>query len=189
MEEWRDIEGYEGYYQVSSEGRVRSLDREISAVSKYGKEYVKNLKGHMVKFGYSRKYYNATLFKDGTVSQYLVHKLVAFAFPEICGEYFVGAEINHKDENTHNNAAINLEFCTRDYNYSYGTGRERAHKAKKRPIIQMDLKGNEIMYWFSTIDAATELGIERSGIRKCLKGYMKTSNGYKWKYADKNWKI
>ena len=106
MEEWKDIIGYEGYYQVSSKGNVRSLDRTLINAngvksSVKGKEIYKSLVG--------AGYYQVKLYKDGKKSNKYVHQLVANAFisnPKNC------SEINHIDYNKENNCVENLEWCT-----------------------------------------------------------------------------
>lgn len=102
MEEWRDIDGYEGDYQVSSYGRVRSL--------KYGKEKLLKPQKHY------KGYRFVTLFKNGTRGKYKVHRLVAKAFIPNPNNYPV---INHKDECKYNNHVQNLEWCTVLYNNTY----------------------------------------------------------------------
>lgn len=101
MEEWRDIEGYEGLYQVSNLGRVKSVDR-IHTYEAFGKIINRSIKGKVLKgnkSGTKRDYWFVGLCKENVVNQQYIHRLVAKAFPEICGEQFEGAEINHKDEN------------------------------------------------------------------------------------------
>ena len=122
MEEWKDIKGYKGLYQVSNEGRVKSLDHTI--VCDNGKGVAtKRQKGKIRKFTELAKgYKRVTLSKDGIEKQYSVHRLVAEAFidnPENlpC--------VNHKDENPRNNIWTNLEWCTHKYNINYGTCQQR----------------------------------------------------------------
>lgn len=106
MEEWRDITGYEGYYQISSKGNVRSLDRTlINSIgvesSVKGKEIHKSLVG--------AGYYQVNLYKDGKKLNKYVHQLVASAFISNPKNY---SEINHIDYNKENNCVENLEWCT-----------------------------------------------------------------------------
>lgn len=118
QEQWRTIEGYEGLYEVSNMGRVRSLDR----IDKLGR-----LKpGRILSPSIDKKgYCKITLFREGVRYYYGVHRLVAQAFlPNPEGLPI----INHKDENPSNNRVDNLEWCTYEYNINYGTRNERAAK-------------------------------------------------------------
>lgn len=110
MEEiWKDVEEYEGLYQVSNLGNVRSLN--------YGRTgKVKILKSAIVS-GYP----SVQLFKNGIAKNHYVHRLVANAFVE---GYFEGALVNHIDENKQNNIWTNLEWCTHQYNIQYSVNRK-----------------------------------------------------------------
>ena len=115
-EEWRDIEGYEGLYQVSNLGRVKSLNYNHTKSEKI-------LKGIPDKDGYLR----VALFKNGR-KDYMVHQLVAKMFIPNPNDLPV---INHKDENKQNNTTENLEWCTIAYNNSYGNRPEKVSEANK----------------------------------------------------------
>lgn len=118
IEEWRNIKDYEGFYQVSNLGRVRSVDRFVDTNIKY---VIKRLhSGKVLKPSYnSLGYAVVNLSKNGKGKHYLVHRLVGMAFQDICGEWFECAVINHKDETPSNNIANNLEWCTQKYNMNY----------------------------------------------------------------------
>lgn len=127
-EQWRDIEGYEGVYQVSDLGRVRSL--------KFGKTRV--LKAYENRYGYWKVF----LWKDGKRQNIYVHRLVAQAF--IKNENLLNTEINHRDENKENNRASNLEWCDRSYNVTYnGLRYRRRHPNYRRNAIK-DLYNPEL---------------------------------------------
>ena len=111
---WKDILGYEGLYQVSNYGRIKSFNYRNT-----GKEKMLSLKPN--KNGYIR----IGLTKDGKRKMFQVHQLVAQTFLENPNNY---SQINHKDENKINNNAENLEWCTPKYNSNYGTRNERASK-------------------------------------------------------------
>lgn len=106
MEIWKDVTGYEGRYQVSDHGRVKSLSRTARAVSKAGNEYQILLRERVLKDGDCRGHRIVHLSPSGTKS---VHRLVAAAF--VPG-WFPGAEVNHRDGNKRNNHASNLEWVT-----------------------------------------------------------------------------
>lgn len=111
---WRPVVGYEGLYEVSSYGRVRSLDRYDN----------RNCfrKGELMNFFYGCGYLKVVFSKNGIVKKYLVHRLVAQAFIPNPDNL---PQVNHKDEDKTNNMVDNLEWCTAKYNINYGTSKER----------------------------------------------------------------
>ena len=119
-EEWRPIEGYEGLYEISSYGKVRSLDRyDNRNCFRKGKVLspVKNKDGYL----------QVNLCCNGKYKMFLVHRLVAQAFilnPDNL------PEINHKDENPGNNNVDNLEWCNRKYNINYGSRKDKERDTK-----------------------------------------------------------
>ena len=116
-EEWRDIKGYEGKYQVSNLGRVKSLN-----YNRTGKENI--LSSTPDKGGYLI----VNLYKKGKRRGFSVHKLVALHFIPNLNNF---SEVNHKDENKSNNCVENLEWCDRKYNVNYGTRNKRDSEKKK----------------------------------------------------------
>lgn len=109
MEKWKDVFGYEGLYQVSDAGRVRSLD--INRVDKLGRKLKK--KGRILKGIEVMGYLKVNLWKGGVMKIHAVHRLVAIAFiPNPEGK----PQINHKDGNKENNHVSNLEWCTHSEN-------------------------------------------------------------------------
>lgn len=193
MEYWRDIKGYEGLYQVSNYGRVRSLDRYIKRNG--GKLWLK--KGTILNTTKKQGYYTVNLWKDGSNKFYNVHRLVAEAF--IPNPYNLPC-VNHKDEDKTNNSVwvngdgtvdlekSNLEWCDYQYNNTYGTSRIRTSNKLKynncasKSIIQFDIDGNFIKEWVSASLVERELGILKPNICKCCKGERKSAGGYIWKY-------
>jgi len=119
-EEWRDIDGYIGLYQVSNMGNVRRL--------KGFKSRNDRLLTSQLNFGGYKK---VALYKDNKRKVMLVHRLVATAFIENPNNY---PEINHKDEDKTNNVVTNLEWCTHKYNNNYGTKKERQIKTMKNTM-------------------------------------------------------
>lgn len=126
MEYWKDIRGYEEYYQVSSEGRVRSKDRWTR--QKLGSVQLR--KGRLLRLAPHRGgYLQVKLYINGGRKSFLVHQLVAQAFlanPEKlpC--------VNHKNEDKTDNRVENLEFCSTLYNNTYGTRIERLRETWKK---------------------------------------------------------
>lgn len=119
QEIWRPIEGYEGLYEVSNLGRVRSIDREITNVSKYGKHYTQVLKGRLLKLitiSGDFPYFSVGLCKNGITKSFTVHRLVAQAFIPNPANYPV---VNHIDCDCQNNQVDNLEWCTQQHNVQW----------------------------------------------------------------------
>lgn len=126
VEEWKDIKGYEGYYQVSNLGRVKSLPRLLiysDGQKHYYKEKILKPQKHY------RGYLLVVLCKCGVRCGDVVHRLVAEAFIPNPNNY---NEINHIDEDKTNNRVDNLEWCTHIYNINFGTRNERMSDSKKK---------------------------------------------------------
>lgn len=117
---WRPVEGYEGLYEVSSYGRVKSLDRyDRRKCFRKGRILIQNNDG--------RGYMSVQLCVNGKIKKYLVHRLVSQAFipnPDVL------PEVNHKDENPENNSVTNLEWCDRKYNVNYGTRKDKVRESQ-----------------------------------------------------------
>lgn len=168
-EYWKPVVGYEGHYQVSNFGRVKSI--------KFGKEIILKQKQSM------DGYYSVNLSKNGIVKTYLVHRLVAEAFIDNPNNL---PQINHKDENKTNNNVDNLEWCSYSYNINYGTARERMTEKMingklSKPVLQYDLQGNFIREWESTMECERN-GYNNTCISKCCRGERKTHKGFIWRY-------
>lgn len=171
QEEWRDISGYEGRYQVSNLGRVRSLPRKTKTGFREGVTLipVKDGVGYQI-VNLSRK-------------SHKIHRLVAEAFIDNPNDYKC---VNHKDENKLNNRADNLEWCTYEQNNNYGTRNKRIslNSSRKRRIEQLDANGNVITEWESISSASNHYGVTRTTICACCNGRQKTSAGYRWRYVN-----
>lgn len=175
---WKDIKGYEGLYQVSDEGDVRSLDRKT--IGKDGRVcYFKgrNLKKTKMNIGYLK----VTLVKNGENNQFLVHRLVANAF--ISNPHNL-PYINHKDEDKTNNSVSNLEFCTPEYNNNYGTRKSKIAKSQERRVNEYTLDGVFIKRWDSMKQIEEECGFHNQNISSCCRGKYKQAYGRVWKYAS-----
>ena len=169
IEEWKDIEGHEGEYQVSNIGNVRSLNyRNLG--------YVNNLKLNEDKNGYMR----VSILNH----MYIVHRLVAIAFLE---NKMALLQINHKNECKSDNRVVNLEWVTSKQNANYGTRNKRMAVSKLnkncKVLIQMDLQGNELNRWDSLSEMSRKLGYDKAFVARCCIGKCDTAYGYKWQYA------
>lgn len=178
---WKDIPNYEGLYQVSNLGRVKSLPRTVIRTHNGTGDLL--LKSRILSPStYPKGYKKVTLRKNNKSKYFFVHRLVAEVFIPNPNNY---PHVNHKDENPSNNDFRNLEWCTNDYNMSYGTLGYRISKAKSKSVFQYDLKGNFINFFDSTQKACDETGISRSGIQNCCNGISKSAGGFLWSRSKK----
>lgn len=213
MEEWRDIEGYEGIYQVSNEGKIKSLERYVGVngrnqCMKHIKEKI--LGGCLNQYGYKI----VTLHNENGQKKYLIHRLVAEAFiPNLDNK----PDIDHINTVRTDNRAENLRWCTPKENVNNPITYERILKErqseKHRKVVSKANKGKvlteetkkkisesqkgigcisinkfsldgKLITTYSSIDeAAKELGIFSGDICRCCKRTRKTCGGFKWGYA------
>ena len=177
MEEWKDIEGYKGKYQISNMGRVKSLKR----MKRNGKGYQKIPEKILEGVENNRGYLRVQLFKDGKGKWYLVHVLVATAFLENPQNL---PEVNHKDEDKTNNRVENLEYCSRSYNLNHGTRNKKVAEKLSKPLFSVDKESGLIMWWQSASEAERQTGIDQGNISACCRGERKSAGGHIWFYAD-----
>lgn len=163
-EVWKDIEVYEGIYQVSNLGRVKRVTT-----------------GRILKSSKNRGgYLYVNLCKNGKYKTHKIHRLVSQAFipnPEN------KPEINHIDEDKSNNVISNIEWSTRKENNNHGTRNERTSKKQSIPIIATNLKTGESKEFYGTSECARQLGLNQSSITSVLKGRNKQTGGYIFEYA------
>ena len=173
MEVWKPVLGYEGLYEVSNWGRVKSV------------KYTKRGKNHILS-SVKGNYLRVNLYKGKKGKQFLIHRLVYEAFN---GKIPSNMQINHIDENRWNNNLDNLELVSCKENANWGTRNERT-KAKNtngrlsKPILQYSLEGVLIKEWPSAREIERCLKINHGNIVKCCHGIRNNSHNYIWRYKD-----
>lgn len=178
IEEWRSVVGFEGYYEVSNYGRVRSLDR--TTVYKNGR--VHQTAGRVLSISLNGDGYRKTIFSvNGVHTTPRVCRLVAMAFIPNPDNL---PQVNHKDENKLNDCVGNLEWCDSKYNMNYGTAPQRRGEKRRIPVDQFTLDGEFVRRWPCAAVAERETGACHSHITRCCKGKLRKTNGYVWRYAN-----
>ena len=176
-EVWKDIKGYEGRYQVSNLGRVKSLERII--IKKNGvKQTIREriLKIQTDKDGYLQ----VSLYKgSGKMKTFKVHRLVCEAFHENPENKPC---VNHIDEDKTNNTVGNLEWCTYKENINHGTRNARSAEGQSKSVGQYTTDGKLIKVWQSAMEIERQLGYSHGNISLVARGKLKTAYGYVWKY-------
>lgn len=182
---WKPIKGYEGIYEVSNLGRIKSLNYNRS-----GKEKI--LKPALSHNGYLI----VTLSKNGKTKRFRVNRLVVETFiPDKSNFKLMPDEdrnnidldnlkVNHIDENIKNNNIENLEWCTAKYNANYGERNFKIVKHIKKSIYQYDLNNKFINEYESITQASKETHIPISSISACCVGQRKKTNGYIFKFKE-----
>lgn len=205
QEIWKDIKGYEGLYQVSNLGRIKSLKRQREVNLMYSTKAT--VPERILKYGTSQGYLAVTLAKNKVNTKIRVHKLVALNFipnPEN------KPHINHKDGNKHNNSVDNLEWVTPKENTKHAIenglltsvcsfkGYRHTEKAKQRIregnkwgssknhkiINQYDKNGGFVKQWHGFVEIENELRFDKRNIQSCCKNRIPSAYGFIWRYAN-----
>ena len=196
---WKPVVGYEGLYEVSNLGRVKSLGNTLKCSRFRGIETI--MRPEVTNLSYCR----ISLRKDRKYKHWSVHRLVAIAFLPNPNNLPV---VNHKDENPSNNCVDNLEWCTHQYNLTYGTARKRGAEtfkksnvskchyykglatknrlkvgAYEKPVHQIDIVTGEIIQTFRCIREA-ERTFNTKHISAVVNGRRNKAKGYFWKLAE-----
>ena len=173
---WKDVSGYEGLYQVSNLGTIKSAENRSN-----------HKKSIIMKQCDVCGYMCVVLTKNSKQKMLKVHRIVAEAFVE---NFFNKPQVNHIDGNKHNNNAENLEWVTTSENirhaFNNGLNRPQKGKANRRslPVEKLDLDGNVLDTYDGIREAERYTGIPHSNISNCCKGIYKTAGGYKWKMKN-----
>lgn len=174
---WKDVPGYEGLYQASNMGRIKSLKRE-GTTGKYLKCFVNNQNGYVY----------VTLSKNNRSKTYSMHRLVWITF---VGSIPEGMQINHLSEDKTDCSLSNLSLVTPKENSNWGTRNKRIAKKEEnrpdasKPIMQFDLNNNLIKDdWTSQGEIQRTLGFKQQNISACCRGLIPTYKGYIWRYKE-----
>lgn len=177
---WKEIPGYEGLYEVSNYGQIRSIKR----LEKCGNK-TRIRKERILKQSLRRGYLFVSLCKNGEKENVVIHRIVALLFipnPENkpC--------IDHIDGDRANNHADNLRWVTAKEN-SNNYNAPNTYKGKKinkggKAVLQYDLEGNFIKEWVTTMEIQRQLNYHRSNISNCCNGLVKTAYNYIWRYKN-----
>ena len=193
MEIWKPVKGYEGLYEVSNLGRVRSFDKYVSC-TRNGVEMDILHKGKILKpVKRQHGYLGVMLYgKGGHATRgfktFSVHRLVAEAFiPNPNGL----PEVNHIDEDKTNNKAENLEWISHINNTNFGTAQLRRsqkmrNNMRSKPIGQYTKDGKLVAVYPSLAEVHRQKGYAQANISKCAQGSKQYSHayGYLWRYAN-----
>lgn len=196
-EVWKDIPNYEGLYQVSNLGNIKSNQKKIYKSN--GKAFMNVLrKERILKKSIRQGYYAVKLYKDNNKKTIPVHRIVAKTFlknneNKPC--------VNHIDGNKLNNNVSNLEWCTYSENtlHAYKNGLQKITEKQRENCREMSRLGNEknkkkvnqyekngtfIKQWECISDVYRDLNIKTTSISACCKRKRKTAGGFIWKYAN-----
>lgn len=181
IEEWKDIEGYEGLYEISNLGRVRSLDRIV--VYSNGRKYF--YKGEILKLKVDKYGYNIISFcKNGKHKTYTIHRLVASAFiPNTENK----SCIDHINTIKTDNRVENLRWVTNKENMNNPLTLNKyfgKSNHNSRSVFQFNKNMELIKKWDTIKDASKNLNINQSCISMCCSGKRNKSGGYKWGYVE-----
>ena len=164
---WCPVKNYENLYEVSDQGRVKSIG--------YGKERIlkpgRNTQGYL----------QVVLCKNGEKNNCVIHRLVSQTFIPNPDNL---PEVNHKDEDKTNNSVSNLEWCDRKSNCNYGNRNKRISEKLSKSVLQFTKDGELVREWKSMNDVEINLGFNHSNISSCCTGKRKSANGFVWKYKD-----
>lgn len=190
MEEWKTIKNYEGLYEVSNLGRIKSLNYRRTGIEKI-------LKGRLNNVGYLK----VTLCNNGKSKEYFIHRLVAEAF--ISNPNNLPC-VDHIDTIKTNNNIKNLRWVTYKENNDNPLTKKKSIEnhadvsGSKNPfygkygkdfptskkVVQLTLEDELVKIWDCIIDTRKQGGFSDSCVTACCRGKQKTHRGYKWKYYN-----
>lgn len=173
FEEWRDVKGYEGLYQVSNLGRIKSLSNKSN-----------HKETKILSLSKVQGYMHVALYKNSKQKIYKVHRLVAMAF---LNNPLNLPQVNHINGKKDDNTISNLEWISAKDNarHAHRIGLAHAQKGaennRSKKVIQMSMDNKPIVIFYGMREAERVTGIGHSYISLCCRGKMKSAGGYKWK--------
>lgn len=169
---WKPVKGYEGLYEVSNKGNIKSLN-----YNKTGNEKVLRPADN------GRGYLYVVISKNGERKNMLIHRAVAEVFLE--NPYNL-PQVNHRDEDKTNNSVENIEFCSCKYNLEYSKVSQKAVEVTSKPVIQFTKDGRFVSEYKNIREAERYTGIHHNQISRCCLGrkHYKSAGNYKWKFKD-----
>jgi len=172
---WRPVSGYEGFYEVSSLGKIRSVERDVPYPEGRSSRKLasKIIRPSSDKDGYL----GVSLYKNGISRTYKVHRLVASAFIPNPENF---PDVNHKNEIKDDNRVENLEWCTREYNVNYGDRNKKASEVLTRYVYQRFTVDGKYIDTLKYQDIVNE-GFDYGLVAKASTGEFRTAYGLIWK--------
>lgn len=177
---WKPVEGFEGLYEVSNYGEVKSLERLDSRGRK--------VKEKLLSPGKTENgYLFVNLSKNGIEKPVGIHRLVYSTF---VGEIPPKWDVNHLDENKENNHLENLDACSHGDNIRWGTGIARRaaaqinHPQMSKPVEALDKVTGRVVFTFPSTAEAQRQGFNQGHVAACCRGERNSHGGFIWRYKD-----
>lgn len=196
MEEeiWLPIDGFEGIYEISNMGKVKSVERTITYINRWGTETNRTFKSCILKPSQDKDgYLYVTLKKNGIETYKKIHRLIAEAFiPNPQNK----PTVNHKNHNRQDNRVENIEWATylEQYDNIWKNNVENAHCCQSKQVYKYSLENTFLALYPSIRRAAKDCNLSHKGIMYCCEGgYYSTTRkkfyecnnfgGFKWSYT------
>ena len=175
---WLPVVGYEGRYLVSNDGRVRSLDIQVSCSGGKTRLYRGRIKPL---FQNNRGYVMVSLCRDNKTTHELVHRLVASAFID---NPHNKPQVNHIDGDNTNNHADNLEWVTDNENKKHSSVLVGGTQRPKRPVVVTNIITKDILFYDGLREAERALNLDHGSVMKMMQGRQRSHRGYHIAYKD-----
>lgn len=174
-EEWRPVRGFEDWAEISNYGQIHRFERVIYSGRNHKSKRIQE---------------ESWTYGGETPDGYLiasiggVHKGVhIWVYLTFVGDIPKGLQVNHIDEDKHNNCVWNLNILSLGDNVRYGTGIARRAASRSKAVQALDPKTLEVVYEFPSTAEAQRQGFSRRNISACCRGERKTHGGYIWRFA------